>query len=187
MVTGPSGAGKGTLIRGLIARRPDLEVAVSATTRPRRPGEQDGREYTFLSDEGFVRRLENGEFLESVRYTGRRYGTLHAEVDRILAAGRSCVLELETEGAKRVKELRPDAVTVFVAAPSFDELRRRLVERATESEGEIGERLALARRQIDEAPDFDYIVTNDDVDRAVAALDDIVSSETEGVGTLERS
>jgi guanylate kinase len=121
-----------------------------------------------------------------VLYTGRRYGTLHEEVDRILGAGRSCILELETEGARRVKELRPDAVTIFVSPPSFDELRRRLEERATESEGEIGERLALARRQLDEAGDFDHAVLNDDVGRAVDELEAIVTREMRPVGTLIR-
>jgi len=156
-------------------------VAVSATTRPLRPGEVDGRHYHFLSEGEFSRRVAAGEFLECVVYvSGQRYGTLNAEVERILAAGRSCVLELETEGARRVKELRPDAVTIFIAAPSFGELRRRLEERATESAGEIGERLELARRQTAEAGDFDHVVTNDDVGRAVGELERIVRRELEG-------
>ena len=144
---------------------------MSATTRPLRPGEVDGRHYHFLSEAEFSRRVAAGEFLEYVVYvSGQRYGTLNVEVERIFAAGRSCVLELETEGARRVKEIRADAVTIFVAAPSFDELRRRLEARATESAGEIGERLELARRQMDEAGDFDHAVTNDDVGRAVGEL-----------------
>ncbi len=151
---------------------------MSATTRPLRPGEVDGREYHFLSEEEFTRRVAAGEFLEYVVYvSGQRYGTLNEEVDRILGRGRSCILELETAGARRVKELRPDAVTIFIAAPGFDELRRRLEERATESAGEIGERLDLARRQMDEAGAFDHVVTNDDVDRAVRELAEIVSAE----------
>ncbi|HVY62121.1 MAG TPA: guanylate kinase [Planctomycetota bacterium] len=177
VVTGPSGAGKGTLIRELLARRPELEAAISATTRPVRPGERDGREYYFLSEEDFDRRVAADEFLEHVVYvSGQRYGTLNAEVDRILGSGRSCVLELETEGAKNVKRRHPDAVTVFVAAPSFAELERRLRERATDSAGEIGERLALARRQMDEAPDFDVVVVNDEVERAVAELEQVVAA-----------
>lgn len=175
MVTGPSGAGKGTLIRGLVARRPDLAVAVSATTREQRPGEEDGREYRFLSEDEFEQRVEAGEFLEHVTYvSGQRYGTLRAEVERITASGRSPILELETQGAKEVQASAPDAVTVFVQAPTFAELERRLRERATESAGEIGERLALARRQAEEADDFDYVVTNDDVERAVEELEAIV-------------
>ncbi len=157
-------------------RRDDLEVAVSATTRPRRTGEEDGRDYYFLDEAQFADRIARDEFLEHVAYvSGHRYGTLHSEVDRILASGRSCVLELETAGARRVKELLPDAVTVFVAAPSFDELERRLRERATESAGEIEERLELARRQTAEAADFDHTIVNDDVERALAELDELVT------------
>jgi guanylate kinase len=175
VVTGPSGAGKGTLIRKLVAARPDLAVAVSATTRSRRPVEEDGRDYHFLSGEEFQRRIDAGDFLEHVDYvSGHRYGTLRPEVDRILASGRSVVLELETHGAKEVQAALPDAVTIFIEAPSFAELERRLRERATESAGEIGERLELARRQAEEAGDFDHVVTNDDLDRAVAELGAIV-------------
>ncbi|MDQ3859461.1 MAG: guanylate kinase [Actinomycetota bacterium] len=174
-MTGPSGAGKGTLIARLVARRPDLEIAVSATTRPRRETEVDGRDYYFLTDDEFTQRVERGQFLEYVVYvSGHRYGTLVSEVDRILGAGRSCLLELETAGARRVKELRPKTVTVFVAPPSFAELARRLEERATESAGEIGERLALARAQTEEQDDFDYVVVNDNLERAVAELDSLL-------------
>jgi guanylate kinase len=178
VITGPSGAGKGTLIRELVARRPDLERAISATTRPRRPGEQDGREYWFLTEEDFDRRVAAREFLEYVEYvSGQRYGTLVSEPERIFAAGRSCILELETQGAKAVEAARPDTVSIFISAPSFAELERRLRERATESAGEIGERLALARRQIDEAGDFAHVVVNDDVERAVAELERLVDRE----------
>ena len=175
VVTGPSGAGKGTLIQKLVASRPDLAVAVSATTRPLRPGEEDGREYHFLPVEEFQRRVDAGDFLEHVDYvSGHRYGTLREEVDRILASGRSVVLELETHGAKEVQALLPEAVTIFVEPPTFAELERRLRERATESAGEIGERLELARRQAQEAGDFDNVVTNDDLERAVAEVGAII-------------
>jgi guanylate kinase len=177
VVTGPSGAGKGTLIRELVASRRDLTVAVSATTRALRPGEQDGREYHFLTAEEFQRRVDAGEFLEHVDYvSGHRYGTLREEVDRILESGRSVVLELETHGAKEVQAALPEAVTVFIEPPSFAELERRLRERATESAGEIGERLELAHRQAEEVGDFDHVVTNDDLARAVAELGAIVDT-----------
>jgi len=183
VITGPSGAGKGTLIRRLVERRPDLEVAVSATTRPRRESEVDGVHYYFLSEEEFVDRIEHGEFLEHVRYvSGHRYGTLRSEVARIRDAGRSCILELETEGARRVKELEPDSVTIFVAAPSFDELERRLRDRATESAGEIGERLELARRQTEEKDDFEHVVVNDDLERAVGELDELIARAPANAG-----
>ena len=178
VVTGPSGAGKGTLIRALLRRRSDLRIAVSATTRPQRPGEEDGRHYHFIDEAEFERRARDGEFLEHVVYvSGHRYGTLTSEVDRILDSGKSCVLELETQGAKEVEAKRPDTVSIFIAAPSFAELERRLRERAGESAGEIGERLELARRQVEEQASFDHVVVNDDVERAVAELVDVIVEE----------
>jgi guanylate kinase len=184
VITGPSGAGKGTLIKGLLERRSDLELAVSATTRARRPGEADGKDYYFLSEEEFLERVEHGEFLEHVVYVSGRYGTLRSEIERIFAAGRSCVLELETVGAKKVQASWPGAVTIFIAAPSFEELERRLRDRATESSGVIEERLEVARRQMEEADDFAYVVVNDDVERAVEELDSIVTKELASVGRL---
>lgn len=178
-MTGPSGAGKGTLIRELLARRPELQVAVSATTRERRSGEVDGEDYYFMSEQEFVAAVEAGAFYEHVEYvSGHRYGTLVREVERILGAGASCVLELETQGARAVKEREPSAVTIFIASPSFGELERRLTERATESSGEIGERLALARRQMEEAAWFDHIVVNDAVERAAEEVVAIADRET---------
>jgi len=183
VVTGPSGAGKGTLIRGLLASVSGLEVAVSATTRPQRPGEVDGREYWFLADEEFTRRVEAGEFLEYVPYvSGRRYGTLRSELGRISGDGRVCVLELELDGALKVQAEVPGSVTIFIAA-DVPELERRLRERATESTGEIGERIALARAQLEQAHRFRYMVRNDDVDRATAALAAIVECELGTVST----
>jgi guanylate kinase len=187
VVTGPSGAGKGTLIKGLVDRVPAVEVAVSATTRPLRPGEVDGREYWFLSDDEFERRVQAGEFLEHVAYvSGRRYGTLYSEIDRIAGEGRVCVLELELEGALTVQEAVEGSVTVFIAA-DVDELERRLRERATESTGEIGERIALARHQLEQAHRFRYMVRNDDLERATAVLSAIVECELSLAGTMSRS
>jgi guanylate kinase len=177
VVTGPSGAGKGTLIGGLLERVPGLEVAVSATTRPLRPGELDGREYWFLSDEEFTRRVEAHELLEWVSYvSGRRYGTLRSEIERIADEGLVCVLELEIEGALEVQRDVPGSVTIFIAA-DVPELERRLRERATESTGEIGERIELARRQLEQAHRFRYMVRNDDLERAADALAAIVECE----------
>jgi guanylate kinase len=184
VITGPSGAGKGTLIKGLLDRVSGIEVAVSATTRPQRPGEHDGLEYWFLSDEEFSRRVEDGEFLEWVPYvSGRRYGTLRSEMNRIADEGRVCVLELELEGALRVQDEVPRSVTIFIAA-DVPELERRLRERATESTGEIGERILLARGQLEQAHRFRYMVRNDDVERATAAVAAIVECELELAATM---
>jgi len=186
VVTGPSGAGKGTLIRELLQRLPALEVTVSATTRERRPGEEDGRDYHFLSLQEFLDRIERGEFLEHVAYvSGHRYGTLRSELDRIRAKGHIPLLELETEGALRVKEEDPGAVTIFITA-RVEELERRLRERATESTGEIGERIALAREQLRQADEFDYVVENDELERAVGELTELVRGLLAPAGTMSR-
>jgi guanylate kinase len=190
VVTGPSGAGKGTLIKLLVERIPVLEVAVSATTRPQRPGEVDGSEYWFLTDEEFERRVQAGEFLEYVTYvSGRRYGTLRSEMGRIEDAGQVCVLELELDGALAVQRDVPASVTIFIAA-DVPELERRLRERATESTGEIGERIKLARHQLEQAHLFRYMVRNDDLERATTVLAAIVERELEFAGvpaTMGRS
>ena len=186
VVTGPSGAGKGTLIKGLLERVPGLEVAVSATTRPQRPGEEDGRDYWFLTDEEFTRRVDAGDFLEYVPYvSGRRYGTLRSEIERIAGAGNTCILELELEGALRVQSDVPGSITIFIAA-DVPELERRLRGRATESTGEIGERIALARVQLEQAHRFRYMVRNDDVERATAAVAALVECELAFTGTMAR-
>lgn len=185
VVTGPSGAGKGTLIKGLVERIPELEVAVSATTRAQRPGEVDGREYWFLSDAEFERRVQAGEFLEHVPYVSGRYGTLRSEMDRIAREGRICVLELELEGALTVQDDVEGSVTLFIAA-DVHELERRLSERATESAGEIGERITLARAQLEQAHRFRYMVRNDDLERATAVLAAIVECELALAGTMSR-
>jgi guanylate kinase len=178
VVTGTSGAGKGTLEKALLTQMPDLELAVSATTRGRREGEEDGREYWFISAEDFAEKVAAGDFLEYVDFPwGQRSGTLRSEIDRIKAHGRIPLLDLEPQGALDVKQNVPGAVTIFVEAPSFAENERRLRARATESEGEIEERLDLARKQLSQAGEFDYLVVNDDVDRALTELEEIVRSK----------
>jgi guanylate kinase len=185
VVTGPSGAGKGTLIQLVLPRFPELAAAVSATTRPQRPGEQDGVHYHFLSREEFDRRIEAGEFLEWVDYVGNRYGTLRSEIDRLRAAGKAPLLELETEGALRVKRREPNAITIFVTAP-VDELEKRLRRRATESSGAIDERIETARRQLALQDQFDFTVENDDRERAANALAAIVARELGHAATMAR-
>jgi guanylate kinase len=186
VVTGPSGAGKGTLIRELLHRVADLEVTVSATTRDRRPTEADGREYWFLTPEAFLAKIEAGEFLEHVEYvSGHRYGTLRSELARIRDNGHIPLLELETEGALRVKAQEPGAVTIFISAP-VEELERRLRERDTESSGEIGERIVLAQKQLEQAGDFDYVVENEDLESAVEELVALVRGLLAPAGTMSR-
>ena len=185
VVTGPSGAGKGTLIQLVLPRFPELALAVSATTRAQRPGEEDGVHYWFLDRAGFDRRVEEGEFLEWVDFVGNRYGTLRSEIDRLRAAGKAPLLELETEGAKRVKRRTEGAVTIFVTAP-MGELERRLRDRATESSGVIDDRLDRARSQLAEAGDFDYVVQNDDRGRAAEALAQIVAEHLGAPATMVR-
>ena len=178
VVTGTSGAGKGTIERILLERNPELELAVSATTRERRPNEIDGKHYWFLSDEEFDRRLTEKGFLEYVTFPwGQRSGTLRSEIDRIRAAGRVPLLDLETDGALYIEKRVPGAVTIFVTAPTFEELERRLRARDTESAGEIGERLALARQQLELAEEFDHVIVNDDLERAASEAQAIVQAE----------
>jgi guanylate kinase len=183
VVTGPSGAGKGTLIQLVLPRFPDLAPAVSATTRAQRPGEQDGVHYWFLTREEFDAKIEAGEFLEWVDYVGNRYGTLRSEIDRLRAAGKAPLLELETEGALRVKRREDLAVTIFVTAP-VEELERRLRQRATESSGAIGERIETARQQLELQGEFDHVVENDDRERAADALAAIIAQELNGAATM---
>jgi len=176
------------LEKALVERMPDrIQLAVSATTRPRRPGEEHGRHYWFVSDEEFDRMVAEDELLEWVSYvSGHRYGTPRSEISRIRAEGKAPLLDLETQGAVRVRDAVPGAVTVFVDAPTFEELERRLRERATESAGEIGERLALARRQKEQATEFDHVVVNDELERAVNELVGIVSDHLPAAGTIPR-
>ena len=182
----PPGAGKGTLLRKLVDRVPGLEATVSATAGERRSGEEDGREYWFLSDDDFLERVGRGEFLEHVEYvSGRRYGTFRSELERIARRGHLPLLELETVGALRVKREVPGAVTIFISA-RVDELERRLRERATESTGEIGERIALARKQLEQEGEFDYVIENDDLERAVGELTTLVRGLLDATATMPR-
>ncbi len=168
-------------------RLPELELAVSATTRERRHGEEHGREYYFVTDEEFQRLLEVGDFLEHVDFEwGQRVGTLWSEIGRIRAEGKAPLLDLETDGALAVQREIDDSVTIFVRAPTFAELERRLRARATESGGEIEKRLERAERQLDQQKQFDHVVVNDDVERAAEELFQIVHRELQAAGTMSR-
>ena len=137
VITGPSGVGKGTLIRTLLERIPELELSVSATTRKPRPGEEDGVAYHFLSDDEFARHVEAGDFVEHASYSGRRYGTLRSELDRRTRDGAPVVLEIEVQGARQIAETMPEAVRIFVAPPSEDALRTRLIGRGTDDPEQV--------------------------------------------------
>jgi len=168
VVTGPSGVGKGTLINRLLERVPGLTLSVSATTRPPRPGEVDGCDYHFLPEEEFEKRLLRNEFLEHAMYAGNHYGTPRSEIER---ASDGLVLEIEVEGARQVRERLPEALQVFIAPPSPEALRERLIGRGTDSEEQMERRLARAEEELAAQSEFRHVVVNDDVHRAVAELE----------------
>jgi guanylate kinase len=176
VITGPSGVGKGTLIRGLLNRVPGLALAVSATTRAPRAGERDGREYHFLSEEEFARRVAAGDFLEHAEYSGRRYGTLRSEVERAGGDGGGVVLEIDVQGARQVRERMPEAVLIFIDPPSPEALRTRLSGRGTDPPAEIARRLATAEAELEARDEFDFRVRNDRVEDALAELERIVGA-----------
>ena len=176
VITGPSGVGKGTLIRTLRGRCPDLELSVSATTREPRPGERDGVHYHFLEDAEFERLVGEGAFVEHARYAGRRYGTLRAELDRRTEAGHPVVLEIEVQGARQVAETMPEAVRIFIAPPSEEALRNRLVGRGDTAPQDIESRLATAREELAAQGEFPHVVVNDRLDDAAEDLVRLVRS-----------
>jgi guanylate kinase len=176
VITGPSGVGKGTLIRLLRERVPGLALSVSATTRAPRPGEHDGLDYHFLSDAEFARRVAAGDFVEWAEYSGRRYGTLRSELERHLAEGRPVVLEIEVQGARQVRGAMPEAVQIFIEPPDGEALKDRLVGRGTDDPDAIARRLAVAESELAAADEFQYRVVNDRLDEAVARLVEIVTT-----------
>jgi guanylate kinase len=173
VITGPSGVGKGTLIRLLLDRFPRMALSISATTRAPRPGERHGIDYWFLSPEEFQRRIDNDEFLEWAEYAGHRYGTLRSELERDVDV---LVLEIEVQGARQVRERLPEAVSVFIAPPSEEALRTRLVGRGSDDPEQIEKRLAVAREELAAREEFDHVVVNDDLEAAVQELERLVAT-----------
>ena len=177
VIAAPSGAGKTSLARALVERNADVEFSVSATTRSMRGYEKSSHDYHFVDDAEFDRMASAGELLEWANVHGRKYGTLRSEVESRLVAGRVVVLDIDVQGARQVRAALPDAVSVFILPPSAEELRRRLTKRDTERALERQVRLETARQELKAARDFDYIVINDDFERALATLEAIVVAE----------
>ncbi|HEX3518417.1 MAG TPA: guanylate kinase [Solirubrobacteraceae bacterium] len=177
VITGPSGVGKGTLIRGLMERLPQLELSVSATTRAPRPGETDGVDYHFLTREKFDSRIAEGDFVEHADYAGRSYGTLRSELEQRVRSGVPVVLEIEVQGARQVRAAMPEAVQVFIAPPSLQALRTRLVGRGTDDPAEVERRLRVAEEELQAQPEFGHVVVNDRLDEALERLVEIVSAK----------
>jgi guanylate kinase len=193
VITGPSGVGKGTLIRGLMERLPELRLSVSATTRQPRSGERDGVDYYFLTPEEFERHVRDGNFVEHAQYAGRSYGTLHSELEAPQrehgtparevsghTARGPVVLEIEVQGARQVRRSVPNAVQVFIAPPSLEALRTRLIGRGTDDPEEVERRLRVAEQELAAQPEFGHVVVNDRLDEALERLTAIVE------GTLHR-
>ena len=180
VVSGPSGAGKGTVIALVKQRVSHVVTSVSATTRAPRPGELDGREYHYLTRPEFERRAAAGEFLEWVEYSDDLYGTLRAEVDAKLARGDDVILEIELIGARKVRSVLPEAIAVFIAPPSMAELSHRLRGRGTETDAAIARRLHIAQTEVAAAEEFDHVVINDDAPRAANELAAIIEDRRKG-------
>jgi guanylate kinase len=177
VITAPSGAGKSSLIKALLNDDPSLKLSISYTTRAPRPGEQDGREYHFVDDAGFLAMRGRGEFLESAEVHGYRYGTAKQVIRDALTRGHDLLLEIDWQGARQVRELHPDCIGIFIVPPSLEELERRLRGRGQDAESVIQRRLANAREELTHAGEFKYRIINKDFEAAKGELSQIIRNE----------
>ncbi|HOJ33471.1 MAG TPA: guanylate kinase [Candidatus Hydrogenedentes bacterium] len=174
IISGPSGSGKHAIIKELIDKDPRLVLSISATTRPARPGEVNGKDYYFLSQEEFSKKIENNEFVEWAQVHGYRYGTLRAELLRHIESGKDVILQVDVQGMRGLKQADLDTITIFIVPPSLEELRKRLNKRGTESEEALAIRLANAQHELNAQRDYDYIVVNDVLPKAVEEVQRII-------------
>jgi guanylate kinase len=178
ILSAPSGSGKTTIAKALLARRPDLGYSVSCTTRSPRPGEIDGRDYYFMSRADFIAERERGAFAESAVVHGNLYGTLRREVERVIAEGKHVVMDIDVQGAMQFMRAFPSSVTIFVLPPSAEVLLDRLRGRQTESPAQLAARLQSALQELQQVDEYEYVVVNDDLERAVASVGSIIDAET---------
>lgn len=177
VVSGPSGTGKGVIRHQLLDQLPDVVYSVSCTTRNPRPGEQNGKDYFFLTKEEFLKLKQAGEFLEAAEVYGDYYGTPRRQVEQALREGKDVLLEIDTEGARQVRAIYPDGVFIFIAPPSLQELRNRILKRGTEPEEVMERRLMLAKSELERMREYDYVVVNNEVHQAVATIKAIITAE----------
>ncbi len=180
MVSAPSGTGKTTVLKRLMQRRPEIVFSVSATTREPRPGEEDGRDYFFLSTDEFRKGIEAGEFAEWAEVHEHYYGTPESYLESQVSRGKDVILDIDTQGAFQIKEKHPEAVLIFLAPPSFEELERRLRERKTEPEDVVERRLRVARAELELSGKYDYMVVNSEIDDAVSDIETVIEQERTG-------
>ncbi len=187
IISGTTCAGKGTVIKKLLANHNDIVLSVSCTTRPKRDNEIDSVDYYFLTTEEFEQKIANGEFLEyaKVQY-GAYYGTLKKEIDTLLDKGKDVILEIDVEGAKQVKKIYPETILIFIMAPSMSEVKRRIKLRGKENDEQIVSRFKLAYQEINEINNYNYVVVNDDLEEAVSKVEAILISEKLRVDRIEQ-
>ena len=177
VISGSSGVGKGTVLKGFLEKNPDFMLSISCTTRAPRKGEIDGVNYFFISKDEFQNCINNDKFLEWAEFAGNRYGTKKKYIQQCLAEGKDIILEIDTQGALQVKRKMPEAVLIFICPPSIEALETRLRGRHTEDEATIQKRLQEVKTELERAENFDYKVVNDDLDKAIGDLEKIISGE----------